>query len=300
VALPVPSACRVAFLVMILTGGIRVSFLSNEGEMSRQLIARSFALLRRDPKLLLLPIFSVFAGAAILALFYLSPMGESVFGASPSRGFNFADAGPLLLAYWLLYFVIVFFNCALAACAHARFAGREMSLRDGLAQAMSRVREIIIWSLLSSTLGVLVRVIECGRVHWLGRLAVRIFAAAWDFATFLVIPVLMIEDLGLIESVLRSGSLVGKAWGEQSTVGFGIGWISVILSVPGLILGTVGVNYYPVVLVAAVLYFVTLTAVMMSVRRIFDVALYRYATSGHADGFPPGMLNGAFGVRSRR
>jgi hypothetical protein len=193
---------------------------------------------------------------------------------------------------------MIFFNCALAACAQAKFSGREMSLSGGLSQAASRLGPILIWSLLSSTVGILMRTIN-ERVGILGKIAVWLFSAAWNLTTFFVIPVLIIEDVGAIEALRRSGNLLRKTWGEQLTVGIGIGWISLILAVPGILLGAVGANYYSPVLALAVLYFVTLVAVLSAIRGIFNVALYRYATAGEVDTFPPAMLHGAFVTKRR-
>ncbi len=266
--------------------------------MSWQLISRSFAILRSEPKLLLFPLLSGAAGAAIVVLYALSPAGSRAFGAAASHALGTNDAIGLLLAYWLLYFVMIFFNCALAACAQAKFAGREMSFGDGLAQAASKVVPILMWSLLSSTVGILMRTIN-ERVGILGKIAVWLFSAAWNLTTFLVIPVLIIEDVSAIEALRRSGNLLRKTWGEQITVGIGIGWIALILAIPGVVLGAVGANYYRPVLALAVLYFVTLVAVLSAVRGVFNVALYRYATAGEVEPFPPAMLHGAFVTKKR-
>jgi hypothetical protein len=132
-----------------------------------------------------------------------------------------------------------------------------------------------------------------------GKIVAGALGIAWNVATFLVIPVLIIEDVGAIDAIRRSGQLLRKTWGEQLTVGIGMFWIGLLFAAPGIVLGAIGMNYYSPVIAIAVIYFVALVAVMTAVRRIFDVALYRFATSGQVDGFPPAMLNRAFAPRGR-
>ncbi|SPF41211.1 conserved membrane hypothetical protein [Candidatus Sulfopaludibacter sp. SbA4] len=266
--------------------------------MSWQLIARSFAVLRQDRKLALFPVLSALAGLALAALYFFSPIGDSLFRKSEPHTIGAAGYVSLLFGYFAFYFLMVFFNCALAACAQARFAGAELSLADGMRRAASRIQPILFWALLSGTLGILLQAIE-HRVGFLGKIATRIFGFAWNMATYLVVPVLVIEDRGAVDSIRRSSGLLRKTWGEQLTVGICMGWIVLFFAIPGIAIGAIGAYSYPLLLPVAVLYFLVLIAVMTAVSGIFEVALYRYAVSGEVpDGYPPDMLNGAFVSRS--
>jgi len=266
--------------------------------MSWQLISRSFAVLRRDPKLLMFPVLSALAAVAIVALYFFTSISSGLIRSAGGWQIGRIDVVSLLLTYWLLYFTMIFLNCALAACAQAAFSGQEMSVGGGIAAAFSKIVPILMWSLVASTVGVLLRMLNDRSGLW-GKIVAGALGLAWNVATFLVIPVLIIEDVGAIEAVRRSGQLLRKTWGEQLTVGIGMFWIGLLLVLPGVVLGAIGVNYYAPVIAVAVIYLVALAAVMTAVRRIFDVALYRFATSGQVDGFPPAMLNRAFAPRGR-
>jgi hypothetical protein len=263
--------------------------------MSWELISRSFRVLRQDPKLLVFPILSALAGLAIIALYFFSPLSGDLFRRSSERhALDATQYVTLFLGYVAFYFAMVFFNCALAACAQARFAGGEPSIGYGLSRAAGRIGPILMWALLAATIGLVLQAIE-ERVGFLARIVTRIFGFAWNMATYLVVPVLVIEDADAVASIRRSASLLRKSWGEQLTVGLALGWSVLLFAVPGIILGAIGAAGYPVALAAGVFYLALVGAAATAVHGIFDVALYRYATTGEVpDGYSSAILNGAF------
>jgi hypothetical protein len=101
-------------------------------------------------------------------------------------------------------------------------------------------------------------------------------------ATYLIVPVLVIESEGVTDSIKRSASLLRKTWGEQILGWVGFGWVGLALAIPGVILGAAAMNYYPWLIPLVVLYFVVGMAAFTAMREIFVVALYRYATVGES------------------
>lgn len=75
----------------------------------------------------------------------------------------------MLLWYCGASFITIFFNCALAACVEMRFAGQDPTLGDGQRRAANRVHTILLWSVVSATVGLLIRAVE-RRTGWVGRL----------------------------------------------------------------------------------------------------------------------------------
>jgi hypothetical protein len=83
-----------------------------------------------------------------------------------------ADYGILFGFYFVNYFVIVFFNSGLVACANICLSGGHTTLHDGLSTAWSRIGRIFMWSLVAASLGMILRIIEDRRwptqaVFWL-------------------------------------------------------------------------------------------------------------------------------------
>ena len=118
--------------------------------MTWNLVSQSFRLLRNDKKLMVFPILSAI-GAAALAL----PFCLALFGMRPSRRSHWGPNTWLLVFLWYCgaSFITIFFNCALAACVQMRFAGQDPTLGDGLGARRSRVHTILLWSLVSATVG---------------------------------------------------------------------------------------------------------------------------------------------------
>jgi hypothetical protein len=229
--------------------------------MGWDLFGWSFSVIRKHKQLIWFPIFSGGAGlAAVLLWFLLHP--QSLLW--------------LLPGYFAVSFVIVFFNCALASCAQAYFAGQEVSIGYGLRRAASRLAPIFGWAALSTTVGFLLNAIE-GRASWAGKIARFVFGVAWGMATYLVVPVLIAEDRGPVASVRRSSQLVRDTWSDQIVAEIRFGWRGLVFFIPCLVIGAMGANGYPALLPVAAIWFLLSAAVLTAARGIFEVALYRYA-----------------------
>ena len=261
--------------------------------MTWNLVSQSFRLLRNDTKLMVFPILSAI-GAAALAL----PFLLAVFGMRLANGPHWGSNSWLLVFLWYCgaSFITIFFNCALAACVQLRFAGQNPTLGDGLRRAAARVRTILIWSVVSATVGQLIRLVE-RRTGWAARLLTGFASLGWGMATYLVVPVLVTEDAGVMDSIRRSASLLRQTWGEQLVSGLAFGWLVLLYAIPGIVLGALAANGYPIFIVPAILWFAGMMAAFTAAMEIFTVALYRYATTGEA---PSGYDAGALGAALRR
>src|SRR5437868_4690986 len=101
------------------------------------LTAQSFRVLMLDKSLLVFPLLSGVASFFVLVSFIggVFAAGYSNHGEAVGDGMAWA----LLFAYYFTsYFVIVFFNSALVACAMIRFRGGSPTLADGLRAARER------------------------------------------------------------------------------------------------------------------------------------------------------------------
>lgn len=258
------------------------------------LAKQSFAVLRADKEILLFPVLSAIAAIVVSASFIV-PIVMS--GALPAKGEEPGLGFYLILFafYYVNYFVIIFFNSALVACANIRLEGGDPTVGDGLRIARQRIGRIAAWALLASTVGLILRVLE-ERAEKLGQLVVALIGLAWTLITYFMIPVIIFEDRSIIDSVKRSAELFRRNWGEQVVSGFSFGLLFFLLAIPGFLLGFVGFAVHPLAgVVLAVVYFLILAAVAAAVKGIFAVALYRYATNGEIPaGFSSALVEGAF------
>jgi hypothetical protein len=138
-----------------------------------------------------------------------------------------------------------------------------------------------------------------------GRIAAGLAGIAWSLVTFLVLPVLVIEDVGVMQAIRRSGALFRRTWGENLAAQVGFGLLGFVLSLPAILVlfaaGAAGSTVAGIGFVLAVLWIVIVTLVLATLNGIFQTALYLYAADGSVPGgwFDEGDLARVFQPRAR-
>ena len=256
-----------------------------------QLFKLSFTVLSVESGILLFPVLSAVSAILLAAGFFVPLYQVGTFEAIRHKTADWSDFLPLFSWYYANTFVIVFFNSALVACANIRLSGGDPTVADGFRFAFRKVHRIAAWSLLAGTVGLLLRAVE-DRSSRAGKWVAALLGAGWTVMTYLIVPVILFEDRGVVSSVSRSAELFRKTWGEQLASGFGFGLLNLLLCLPGLGLGLVLYRFdHAMAVIVGVVYLLMLAAVSAAVKGIFTVALYRYATEGHAPyGFTPESL----------
>jgi len=259
---------------------------------SWDLMLRSFRVLRQDKQLILFPILSALAAAAVSV-----PFALALFATGEHHEWTVNSIALYLLWYFCANTAIIFFNCALAASARTYFAGATPTLGQGIGDAASRMPAILAWAMVMSTVGVFLRWLD-DRAGLIGRIVIVLIGIAWNMATYLIVPVIVAEDLGVMESIRRSGELLKKTWGQQIVGGIAFFWFGLLFTIPGIVLGVIGANVFWPMLIVAGAYFIVMIAAFSAAGQIFRVALYQYATTGQApDGFTGEGLHGAIRTR---
>jgi hypothetical protein len=114
-----------------------------------------------------------------------------------------------------------------------------------------------------------------------GTLAANAIDRAWDFATFLTIPVLLYEDLPVFAAVKRSGTLVAKRWGVQLTARAALSAALFVLAIPVLVIGLLVAVYSAVLGVLVIVVAVAgMFAMSAALTGVLSAALYRFGTTG--------------------
>lgn len=199
------------------------------------LAVQSWRVLMLDKELLVFPLLSGISCFLVLASFaagiLVSGIGQRETGPSETLTWIVVFA-----YYFANYFVIVFFNSALVACAMIRFRGGDPTVADGLRAASARIAQIMAWALLAATVGVILRMIE-ERVALVGRIVIALLGAVWTIAAYFVVPVLVVEKVGPIEAFKRSAMIIKNTWGESLVSNVGIG-LATFLAAAALIIAT--------------------------------------------------------------
>jgi len=279
------------------------------GRFSRSwsLMKASAAVLRSDKSLLMFPLASGICSLLVVASF-LIPIGMAFAAADHSgeAGGRVMSTGAyvaMFLFYLLQYFVIIFFNTALAGAALMRLRGEPTSFAAGFALARERVVSIFGYALIAATVGLLLRALQ-ERLGLIGRLVAGFLGLAWTVATFLVVPVLASQDVGPTEAISRSTELLKRTWGENIIGNAGIGvvfgllmFLAILISA-GLIMGAFALQSIAAVVIAFAIVAVGITLlglIQASLQGIYAAALYRYAEEGQVGyGFDQALLEQAF------
>lgn len=274
---------------------------------SWSLIKASAGVLRSDRELLVFPLLSAVCTLIVAATFIVPLLVGGAFARFDEGGAP-VWLWPLgFLFYFSQYFVIFFFNAALVGAARIRLDGGDPTLADGFRLAAARWPQILGYAAIAATVGMILRAIQ-ERAGLIGRWVTGLLGLAWTVASFLVVPVLVNENVGPVDAVKRSVSLLKQTWGENLVGSVGMGFVfGLILAawiLPGIGLvvlaaqagsALVAVGVGALVMIGALL----LGLVQSALQGVYAAALYRYAETGDAGrGFEGALLAGAFRVKA--
>jgi hypothetical protein len=273
------------------------------------LAKQSFRVLQEDKKLIVFPLLSGIACAVVLAAFAIplwgTPQAQALMGDRhmPNDPLSYAL---LFLFYFCNYFVIVFFNSALVACAILRFRGGRPTVGFGLQVAMARAPQIAGWALVSATVGLILRIIE-SRSEKVGQIVSGLLGMGWSIVTYFVVPILVVEKVGPVEAVKRSTALLKKTWGEALTSRMSLGVVFLVVFLVALIplvlmgllaafaFGNGQVVLGGLAVAVTIGIFILISLVSSALTTILLAAMYVYAAEGKVpEAFDAELLEGAF------
>lgn len=276
---------------------------------SASLFRSSWEVLRQDKELMLLPILSTLAAIVLMAPFVAGVLVNSnaseVMKASGSSApqFTMQPLGWVLLfmGYLVASYVVIFFQAALVLAANERLTGGSPTLSSALRMAAANAGHILPWALVCATVSIVIKAIQ-QRTGVVGQILGAVAGVAWALVTLLVVPIMVIEHVGMKEAVTRSGQAFKRTWGENLALNGGLGLVAVVAVFVGF-----GISF-AIALVSPVAALVFLVAWMVlagsftgALGGIFRTALYRYAVKGEeSPGFTREQLAGAFRPRSRQ
>jgi hypothetical protein len=268
---------------------------------------RSLVVLKRNPKLLIFPLFAGISSLAFLALLVGSTFGAfvGISGVGSVASLSALDttisANPgiavaaLFAGYLGTTFVSVFFTGALVAESRRAFAGESVDLRRGMARAWDAKYKLLAWAVIAATVGILIDAVE-GSDSPVSQVFAALFGIAWTIITFFVVPVAVLDSESTVREMFsRSGRTFRENIGE-TVIG---------LAAPRAIGGAVGIVTIGIVIVlrdltssalvlGAILVGGLILAQLLSttIRGILKTLLYVYATAGEIpEGFDPTDLD---------
>ncbi|WP_419847249.1 DUF6159 family protein [Candidatus Poriferisocius sp.] len=264
----------------------------------------SWAVLQHDRELAVLPILGALASLAVVLgiglPIWLSTDGIDDGGSSGSEPMLWIGGIIILFAVTV---ITVFFNAAVVSGARERFSGGDPTISSAIKGAFSRLHVIVPWAILALTVGMIIRAIQSSD-NMVARILGSLLNMAWGVLTFLVVPILVVEQTGPFRSLSRSGELLRHTWGENLIAQVGFGIIGLVAAIPGIIIIAIGASAGSAGAVIGVTigfaWIALVSVVISTLTAIFQMALYLYATTGQVPmGFENSGISDTFHERSQ-
>lgn len=271
----------------------------------------TFGVINKDRELLwfalLSFIFSALFGVAMIFPSIIPALMENGLSNESLEAYQYVI---LFLTYFGLAFIATFFNVCVVYTTKIRFEGGNATFGESIKFAFSRLSLIFQWSLLSASVGLLLRILHqlasnLGKIGQLvANILISLLGMAWSIVTIFVVPVLVYEGLGPIDAIKKSTQVIKKTWGESLIKALGLGLVQflvfvILIIASGALTFVLSSAFDTIGLLIGIsvgVLLLLLTGLVFTVAStIFNTALYVYANNNLiASGFNEEVVRGAF------
>ncbi|RLB54929.1 MAG: hypothetical protein DRI90_19850, partial [Deltaproteobacteria bacterium] len=259
---------------------------------SWELTKMSFRVIKLDREMLLFPllagIFSLLFSATLL---FPTILLEIIRSSGDSVALSVVDYALIFVSYLGMAFIATFFNVCVVFTTKTRFEGGDATFMDSIKFAFSKIHLIFAWSLVSATVGLLLRALDqaAQRAGTVGRILLGILSTilgmTWSIVTIFVIPAMVYDDLGPMEAIKKSTATLRRTWGESLIRHFGLGLIQFLFMLLGVALavllfgtlGGMGGTGLAIAIGLTVIYFLAVILIFTVANNVYNTALYAYA-----------------------
>ncbi|MFN2373167.1 MAG: DUF6159 family protein [Cyclonatronaceae bacterium] len=260
----------------------------------------SFAVLQAEKKLLIFPVISALVTLLILASFIFPMLVldkgwiEDGIISESTQWYHYVQ---MFALYYVCYFIMLFFNSATVASAVYVMRGGKPTIGGAVNAVMGRLGPLAAWALIAATIGLILNIIE-NQSDKIGKIITGLLGMSWTLVSFMVLPILIIENRGPVESLKASMSMLRGTWGEQILGHFSFGLIYFIMILPMFLvfylLMNLGEAAIIIAIVFGVIYTLAAAAVQWVLQSIYMGALYMYARDNEIpDNFSVSQINTA-------
>ncbi len=261
-------------------GKLRASYL---------LFKESWRFLASDKEMLLIPLVAtalnlflcgiIVSVAAIVARASGTPLftGDTLTGIDYLFVFCFYVVGAFTLAIS---------QAGIINTVYARIHGGDATLGQSLKVAFSHSGSLLIWSAITSTVGLILNAIA-ERSALIGKIITGLIGAGWNVVTFFVIPAMVIDQKSAFASIPHSLEVFKRTWGETLVTNISLGvfffvaHLLVLLSFVGVIIMGASTSSLALIILAiigAILWLVIASLVQAALAGVLKTLLYVYAT----------------------
>ena len=236
----------------------------------------------------------------MIIAYYVLVLGSDLSNLSSDSGSGpIITYGALFISYLVMFFIANYFQASMLIIIDGRFRGLSLGFGDGIAGATRKAGKLFVWSLISATVGVILRFIE-DRGKLIGHIVAAILGTAWNILTYFSLPALIIGNTTIMGAFKESAAAIRKTWGESIIVNFGVSLFIGLLIIMGLIIAIVLSVLIETPIALAIIWGIYILFVVMAcivsttLGIIFKLALFEYAKNGTIPvGFSPELIQGA-------
>lgn len=176
-------------------------------------------------------------------------------------------------------------QAAIVHTVYTRMHGGDATLEQSLRVAFSHTGSLIIWSCITSTVGVVLQMLS--RHKLLGLIVAAFFGTAWGILTYFVVPAMVLDKKSAFTSIPRSASVFKRMWGETLVSNFSLGAVFflahflVLVSFLGLFVVAASYRNAPALIllcIVGVLWIIIASIVHSTLNAVLRTLLYIYAT----------------------
>lgn len=200
------------------TGRIKASWL---------LFKEAWRFFKADPELFWVPIIfgilCVFSVLILIGLLFFSLVGMELITAGEVEelpaglGYGF-----VFLLYVATAFTYALSQASVVYTVSTRTRGGDATLGESIKAAFSFAGTLFVWSLITSTVGIILHVVS-ERSKLLGKVVAWLLGATWAVLTYFVVTAVVLEKQSAFPAIKRSGQVFKTTWGETFVSNISLG-----------------------------------------------------------------------------
>ncbi len=186
----------------------------------------------------------------------------------------------------LIYVITYFFQGMTVNLVADLLRGQRRPMSFGLRDSLKNFPALALLALASVVVGLLVGIIRGNRRNWLTAKAANAVQSAWYAVVLLTLPVIILEDKGVVAAFARAGQLHGRHLGDLLVAWFGVGLVNRVLAavamvvavgVAFLLYGAMGAAALPLIIVILAMTMLLVSVLATYLSTAYYTCLYLWA-----------------------
>lgn len=261
------------------------------------LIRQSIAIVQQNKNMMVFPIISTILMMATFVI-GLTPLFKIEASVWSHDGYvSWKTFATFMIILLVLFFIVgmltLLFNAALTACALKCIRQEHHTISLGLKTMLILFGKILLIKIFYDGIAIYVKFMRYWVDDWAkSPMSMRLVSGLpWNDAVLLIVPVLVAENTGFLETLKRSAELVTNKWGSDVTLrsnpfNRALAFIGIFALTP-LVVGIIIGGSTAIIIGAAITVLISTikTIVHSTTRVILNCALYLYATDVDTSAF---------------